>query len=118
MKLFYTALAFVPQVFAALTYKGVDWSSVTVEEAAGYTYKNTAGTTQALETILAANGVNTVRQRVWVNPSSGQYNLAYNLAIAKRAKAAGMDIYLNLHFSDTWADPDDQVNIPAFRFLF
>jgi arabinogalactan endo-1,4-beta-galactosidase len=33
-------------VQASLTYKGVDWSSVVVEENAGYTYKNTAGTTQ------------------------------------------------------------------------
>ncbi|KAK6594920.1 arabinogalactan endo-beta-galactosidase [Botrytis cinerea] len=112
MKFFYTVLAFAPQVFAALTYKGVDWSSVTVEEGSGYTYKNTAGTTQALETILAASGVNTVRQRIWVNPSSGQYNLAYNLALAKRAKAAGLKIYLDLHFSDTWADPSHQA-IPS-----
>ncbi|TGO24103.1 hypothetical protein BPAE_0112g00220 [Botrytis paeoniae] len=112
MKFFYSVLAFAPQVFAALTYKGVDWSSVTVEEQSGYTYKNTAGTTQALETILKASGVNTVRQRIWVNPSSGQYNLAYNLALAKRAKAAGLNIYLDLHFSDTWADPSHQA-IPS-----
>ncbi|KAF5877194.1 putative arabinogalactan endo beta-galactosidase protein [Botrytis fragariae] len=112
MKFFYSVLAFAPQVFAALTYKGVDWSSVTVEEQSGYTYKNTAGTTQALETILKASGVNTVRQRIWVNPSSGQYNLAYNLALAKRAKAAGLSIYLDLHFSDTWADPSHQA-IPS-----
>ncbi|KAF7922051.1 uncharacterized protein EAE98_008262 [Botrytis deweyae] len=112
MKFFYSVLAFAPQVFAALTYKGVDWSSVSVEEKSGYTYKNTAGTTQALETILKASGVNTVRQRIWVNPSSGQYNLAYNLALAKRAKAAGLNIYLDLHFSDTWADPSHQA-IPS-----
>ncbi|TGO51697.1 hypothetical protein BOTNAR_0347g00070 [Botryotinia narcissicola] len=112
MKFFYSVLAFAPQVFAALTYKGVDWSSDSVEEKSGYTYKNTAGTTQALETILKASGVNTVRQRIWVNPSSGQYNLAYNLALAKRAKAAGLNIYLDLHFSDTWADPSHQA-IPS-----
>ncbi|ESZ94270.1 glycoside hydrolase family 53 protein [Sclerotinia borealis F-4128] len=112
MKFFYSALAFAPHVFAALTYKGVDWSSVTVEEQTGYTYKNAAGNTQALETVLAASGVNTVRQRVWVNPSNGQYNLAYNLALAKRAKAAGLSIYLDLHFSDTWADPSHQ-GIPS-----
>ncbi|TGO32060.1 hypothetical protein BHYA_0359g00050 [Botrytis hyacinthi] len=112
MKFFYSVLAFAPQVFAALSYKGVDWSSVSVEEKSGFTYKNTAGTTQPLETILKASGVNTVRQRVWVNPSSGQYNLAYNLALAKRAKAAGLNIYLDLHFSDTWADPSHQA-IPS-----
>lgn len=46
---------------ASLTYKGVDWSSVKVEESAGYTYKTTGGTTEPLETILKASGVNTVR---------------------------------------------------------
>ncbi|KAG8868883.1 hypothetical protein FRB98_003163, partial [Tulasnella sp. 332] len=92
---------------AALTYKGVDWSSVAIEEAAGRTYKNSAGTTQPLETILKASGVNTVRQRLWVS-SSSQYNLAYNLKLATRAKATGLNIYLDMHFSDTWADPGAQ----------
>lgn len=96
----------------ALTYKGVDWSSVTVEEDAGITYKTVSGTTEALEDILVASGVNTVRQRVWVNPSGGTYGLDYNLAIAKRAKAVGLGLYLDLHLSDTWADPGHQT-IPS-----
>ncbi|KAH8675532.1 family 53 glycosyl hydrolase [Xylariales sp. PMI_506] len=94
---------------ASLTYRGVDWSSVAIEEESGITYKTASGTTEALETILAASGVNIVRQRVWV---SGDYDLDYNLALAKRAKAAGLDIYLDLFYSDTWADPSDQV-IPS-----
>lgn len=55
------SLALAHGISAALTYKGVDWSSVKVEETAGYTYKTTSGTTQALETILKSSGVNTVR---------------------------------------------------------
>lgn len=101
-------------VQAALTYKGVDWSSVLVEEEAGYKYKTTTGTTEALETILKSSGVNTVRQRVWVNPSGGTYDLDYNLEIAARAKAAGLEIYLDLHLSDTWADPGAQVRCIFF----
>lgn len=97
---------------AALTYKGVDWSSLAVEEAAGKSYRTASGTTQALEKILASAGVNTVRQRVWVNPSNGNYDLDYNLALAKRAKAAGLGLYLDLHFSDTWADAGNQA-IPS-----
>ncbi|KAK1671156.1 arabinogalactan endo-1,4-beta-galactosidase, partial [Colletotrichum godetiae] len=97
---------------AALTYKGVDWSSTTIEEKAGIKYKSSAGTSQALETIFKNAGVNSVRQRVWVNPSNGDYNLDYNLALAKRAKAAGLSVYLTLHFSDTWADPTKQA-IPS-----
>lgn len=85
---------------AALTYKGVDWSSLLVEEAAGQTYKNSAGAVQPLETILKASGVNTVRQRLWVR--NGNYDLAYNLKLAKRARAAGLNVYLDFHFSDSW----------------
>ncbi len=109
------ALAVTP-VRGALTYKGVDWSSVVVEEKAGRSYTSTSGTTKSLESILKESGVNTVRQRVWVNPSDGNYNLAYNLEIAQRAKTAGLSIYLDLHFSDTWADPAHQVR-PRKLFL-
>ncbi|CAK7211949.1 hypothetical protein SBRCBS47491_001297 [Sporothrix bragantina] len=100
---------------ASLDYRGVDWSSVAVEEAAGVTYKTASGNQPAkLETILAASGVNMVRQRLWVNPKpdNGAYNLAYNLALARRARAAGLAVYLDLHYSDTWADPGHQT-IPA-----
>ncbi|GAQ11110.1 probable arabinogalactan endo-beta-1,4-galactanase A [Aspergillus lentulus] len=93
---------------ASLAYRGADISSLLIEEKAGIKYKNVNGQTQPLENILKANGVNSVRQRVWVNPSDGSYNLDYNLKLAKRVKAAGMSVYLDLHFSDTWADPSHQ----------
>ncbi|KAK0628474.1 putative arabinogalactan endo-1, 4-beta-galactosidase [Bombardia bombarda] len=92
----------------ALQYKGVDWSSVTVEEKAGVSYKGASGSAQPLEKILADSGVNTVRQRIWVTPPGGTYNLANNVALGKRAKAAGLGVYLDLHYSDTWADPAHQ----------
>ncbi|KAK3497227.1 putative arabinogalactan endo-1, 4-beta-galactosidase [Neurospora hispaniola] len=97
---------------AALTYKGVDWSSVPVEEKAGVSYKNVNGAAQSIEHIFRDSGVNTVRQRVWVNPSGGTYNLAYNINLAKRAKNAGLGVYIDFHFSDTWADPAHQA-IPS-----
>ncbi|KAF2171786.1 glycoside hydrolase family 53 protein [Zasmidium cellare ATCC 36951] len=99
---------------AALTYKGVDWSSLIVEEDAGTSYSPTDGTVQPLETIIFNSGVNIVRQRVWVNPSDGNYNLDYNLQLAQRAQAAGLDIYLDFHYSDTWADPTHQTTPSAW----
>jgi arabinogalactan endo-1,4-beta-galactosidase len=112
MLLSFSVLAIISVSQAALTYKGVDWSSLLVEEAAGKTYKTTSGNTEALETILKTSGVNTVRQRLWVNPSGGDYDLAYNIKLAQRAHAAGLNIYLDMHLSDTWADPGHQVNPP------
>ena len=64
---------------AALPYKGADWSSLLVQEAAGKSFKNSAGQVQPLETILKNSGVNTVRQRIWVlspTPSLSQYPLS------------------------------------------
>lgn len=78
-------------------------------EAQGKTYKTTGGVTTPLEKILSSSGVNSVRQRFWVNPKDGNYNLDYNLKLSKRAKAAGQSLYLDLHLSDTWADPSHQV---------
>ncbi|KAH9873059.1 hypothetical protein J1614_005456 [Plenodomus biglobosus] len=112
-----TLLLFATSALAALPYKGIDWSSLLIEERAGKTYKNAAGNTQPLETILKASGVNMVRQRIWVNPADGNYNLDYNIALAKRAKAAGLDIYLDFHYSDNWADPGKQVVPAAWRSL-
>jgi arabinogalactan endo-1,4-beta-galactosidase len=102
---------------AALSYKGVDWSSTIIEEKAGHTYKGVNSEVSPLEKILKANGVNTVRQRLWVNPKNGDYDLAYNIKLAKRAKAAGLGVYLDLHFSDTWADPAHQVRPLTFQQL-
>lgn len=108
-------LALFSAAQAALTYKGVDWSSVLIEEAEGKSYKTTSGTTEALETILKNSGVNTVRQRLWVNPAGGNYDLANNIKLAQRARAAGLNVYLDMHFSDTWADPGHQVRSPCVR---
>ncbi|KAL2107836.1 hypothetical protein VUR80DRAFT_4688 [Thermomyces stellatus] len=93
---------------AALQYVGADWSSVLVEEAAGISYQDPSGTTLPLESILAASGVDTVRQRIWVNPPDGNYDLEYNLELARRADAAGLRVYLDFHYSDSWADPGKQ----------
>lgn len=97
---------------AALTYKGADWSSVTVEEDAGVSYSDASGASGDLETIMADAGITTVRQRIWVNPTDGTYDLDYNLALAKRAVAAGLGVYLDLHLSDTWSDAGNQA-IPS-----
>ncbi|KAF2029287.1 glycosyl hydrolase 53 [Setomelanomma holmii] len=112
-----SVLLWATTALAALPYKGADWSSLLIEEKAGKTYKNSAGQTQPLETILKASGVNTVRQRIWVNPSDGNYNLDYNLKLAARAKAAGLKIYLDFHYSDNWADPGKQVTPAAWSSL-
>ncbi|KAB8204806.1 glycoside hydrolase superfamily [Aspergillus parasiticus] len=89
-----------------LQYVGVDWSSVLVEERGGVVYKNAQGTEMPLENILVEAGVNMVRQRVWT--VDGDYGIQYNLELAQRANKAGLLFGLNLHYSDTWTNPDQQ----------
>ena len=101
---------FLQGVSATLQFKGADISSLLTLEKSGKSYKSTSGAVTPFEKLLAQSGANSVRQRVWVNPSDGVYNLDYNVQLAKRVKSAGMSVYLDLHLSDTWADPAHQVS--------
>ncbi|KAF2875724.1 family 53 glycosyl hydrolase [Massariosphaeria phaeospora] len=119
MRLFAILALLAPLARSALPHKGVDWSSLLLLEAHGQTYKTPAGQTQPLENILRASGVTMVRQRIWVNPTAdnGAYNLDYNLRLARRAHAAGLAVYLDFHYSDTWADPGKQGTPAAWAAL-
>ncbi|RXW16187.1 hypothetical protein EST38_g9672 [Candolleomyces aberdarensis] len=95
----------------AIQYRGADFSSLINLENQGIRYK-VNGTTQPLETILRNHGCNLARIRIWTSNRDSEYSLNHGLALAKRAAAAGMDIYIDLHYSDTWADPGKQ-GIPS-----
>jgi len=90
---------------------GGDLSFTPQELAAGakFSYNGRPGTPV---TIMHAAGANYVRMRVWVNPPAGYSDLATDLALARQVRAAGMKIYLDIMYSDFWADPQHQ-NIPA-----
>src|SRR4051812_427832 len=83
--------------------KGADISWLTQMEAAGVKFYNSGGVQQDLINLLKSLGMNTIRLRVWVNPSNGWNNKADVVAKAVRAKAAGMKIMIDFHYSDTWA---------------
>ena len=51
-------------------------------------------------------------QRLWVNPIGGIYGLNYTVNLAQHLYQKGYNIYLDYHFSDSWADPGKQI-IPA-----
>ncbi|KAI5782568.1 family 53 glycosyl hydrolase [Geopyxis carbonaria] len=112
-----TLLSLASCCAAALTYKGYDISSLISEESAGVTYTSSSGGTEALETIIAAAGATSIKLRLWVDPADGVYNLNYSLALGARAAAAGLGVQLNLHYSDTWADPGTQTPPAAWAAL-
>ncbi|KAF2152806.1 glycoside hydrolase family 53 protein [Myriangium duriaei CBS 260.36] len=101
---------------ALFWYKGHDLSSLVLSEKANTTYCDTAkrNQTRPAEDILGDGGMNTVRLRLWVNPTPGQYDLDYTLRLAQRMHAKGYRIYLDMFFSDNWADPTKQVTPAAW----
>ena len=90
---------------------GHDLSFAVQERAAGAVYTDN-GRAALPERILADHGANYVRLRLWVNPPAGYSDLRSVLTMARRAKAAGMRLLLDPHYSDFWADPQKQP-VPA-----
>lgn len=93
---------------------GSDVSWVTQMESSGLKFYNSSGTQQDLFTILKGLGINSIRLRAWVNPSGGWCNTSDLVAKAKRAVAAGMQVMIDFHYSDTWADPGHQTKPGAW----
>jgi arabinogalactan endo-1,4-beta-galactosidase len=62
--------------------------------------------------ILKGKGMNYVRLRVWNNPASGYNNKTKVLQYAKTVKSKGLKLLIDFHYSDRWADPNNQ-NKPA-----
>jgi arabinogalactan endo-1,4-beta-galactosidase len=90
---------------------GADLSFTPQELAAGAQFTDRSRPGNPVE-IMRDNGANWVRMRLWVNPPAGYSDLASDLALARAVHAAGMKIYLDIMYSDFWADPTQQ-NIPA-----
>ncbi|HEV2419246.1 MAG TPA: glycosyl hydrolase 53 family protein, partial [Terriglobia bacterium] len=86
---------------------GADVSFLKQAEDHGTVFKDNGQTKPALQ-IFKDHGYNWVRLRLFVNPVSLPNNLAYTIASAQKAKALGFKLLLDLHYSDTWADPGKQ----------
>ncbi|GGU21552.1 glycoside hydrolase family 53 protein [Streptomyces lavendofoliae] len=97
-----------------LAVKGGDLSTLPKNEAHGAAYRYANGTSGDAMTVLKSAGMNYVRLKVWVNPADGYNNKAKVLAMAKRAKAQGMKVLVDFHYSDTWADPGKQYKPAAW----
>jgi arabinogalactan endo-1,4-beta-galactosidase len=97
-----------------LSMLGADVSSLQRSEDLGGVYKNESGVKGDALQILKDHGVNYIRLRAWVNPAINYNNKAKILAMATRVKAKGMKLYLDLHYSDSWADGAHQTKPAAW----
>jgi arabinogalactan endo-1,4-beta-galactosidase len=103
--------AYGPDPAASRMLLGGDLSFTPQELAAGATFSD-EGRPGTPVTIMREAGANYVRMRLWVAPPAGYSDLASDLALARQVLASGMKIYLDIMYSDFWADPQHQ-NIPA-----
>ncbi len=97
---------------AADRYVGADMSFVNEMEDCGAVYRE-GGEVKDPFAVLKEHGGNTVRVRIWNNATWTKYsNLADVKKTIARARALGLQVILDFHYSDTWADGGKQI-IPA-----
>ena len=116
---------------------GADVSMLDQMERNGAQFSDVQGVRKDALQILHDNGVNWIRLRLWNNPvndsdvieggrtisrrgdpvGGGNNNLATTVRLAKRAKAMGFKLLLDLHYSDFWADPGKQTKPAAWAKL-
>ncbi len=102
---------------------GMDASSVLSLEESGVRYKNFDGTETDVFRILAENGINYIRVRVWNDPfdsqgrgyGGGNCTIDTAVEIGRRATKYGMKLLVDFHYSDFWADPGKQMVPKAWK---
>jgi arabinogalactan endo-1,4-beta-galactosidase len=94
-------------------YYGADLSYVNEMEDCGAKYTDANNITKDPFIIFKETGANLIRVRLWHNPTWTNYS-NYNdvKKTIQRAKDNHMKVLLDFHYSDTWADPNNQ-QIPA-----
>jgi len=100
-----------PDTSTHIQLRGADLSFLPEIEQAGTQFYDSTGAKPALD-IFKEYGCNLVRVRLWYQPVSAHSGLDEVLNFCKRINAEGMQILLDFHYSDTWADPGHQA-IPA-----
>lgn len=102
--------------------KGMDLSTLKEVESLGGRFYD-QGVEKDVFDIMQSYEVNAVRLRLWNDPYSesgepygaGTNDLPTTIALTKRALAHGMEVLLDLHYSDFWADPGKQRVPKAWR---
>jgi arabinogalactan endo-1,4-beta-galactosidase len=89
-----------------------------IEELGGV-YKHD-GKAKDLLALFKDHGCNAMRLRLFHSPNGKGpvvNSLEYTLKLAERIRAAGLRLILDLHYSDTWADPTHQAKPKAWQDL-
>ena len=96
---------------------GADVSALARLEQWGAVYRDEEGVARDALALMRDAGANTFRLRLFVEPSGDDVvvnDLAYTIALAGRVEATGATLLLDIHYSDTWADPSKQFTPAAW----
>ena len=119
MRYFLIIVLFVSNYTIAQTsdfINGADISFVPQIEDLGGLYTVEGTQTDPVE-IFSQNGVGYIRLRLWHTPANGYCGLASTIQMASRVKQSGLKFLLDIHYSDTWADPAHQTKPAAWQSL-
>ena len=102
---------------------GMDASCVIALEDSGVKYYDFDGREEDVFKILADNGINYIRVRIWNDPydkdgngyGGGNCDIDKAVQIGRRATKYGMKLLVNFHYSDFWADPGKQMVPKAWQ---
>jgi arabinogalactan endo-1,4-beta-galactosidase len=103
---------------------GADLSHLAFFEERGIVYRDAGAPADAF-VLLQQRGLNCARLRLFTSnaqqaqadPYNSINNLEYTLPLALRAKQAGLQLLLDFHYSDSWADPGKQTKPAAWTNL-
>lgn len=104
------------------TMRGVDLSSYQALVKAGVQFYDFNGQPASLLKIMADNGVNYVRLRIWNDPKDtqgrtyggGDSTLENAIKTGQEATKYGMKVLVDLHYSDFWASPSVEITPKAW----
>jgi arabinogalactan endo-1,4-beta-galactosidase len=105
-----------PPIEEAVFIRAADMSFLPLIESEGTVYKHNNVAEDPITTLKNA-GCNAIRIRLWKSSSDAHSGLTEVKALAQRVRAAGLKVWLSVHYSDTWADPGNQTKPVAWQSM-
>jgi len=105
------------QVEPAVLLKGMDISFLPEIRKYGVNFKDRESAEKDLLQIIKGSGVNLVRIRLWTGDVGGPSGEDEVTALVRECRDLGFRILLDLHYSDTWADPAHQTKPAVWNDL-
>ncbi len=106
----------VPEPQTPYFVRGLDLSFTPEIEMTGTEFYS-GGVSKYILQIAKDKGINTIRLRLWNDPANNHSDLEEVVKFARVIKSYELKFWLDLHYSDTWADPGAQTKPASWQAL-